>query len=719
MKEMLITKISKELNVSSKSIEVVLKLLNEGSTVPFIARYRKEVTGSLNEEEIREIEKHYKYQENLQTRKEEIIRLIDEKGMLTSELEKMILNAQKLQEIEDLYLPYKEKKKTKATEAIKFGLEPLADYIATFSYDMKTIIAHAQSFINDDVKDVDEAIKGASYILAERISDNAKYRKEVRKEAFRNGIIVTKVKKDHDDELGKYEIYYSFSQIVSKIPSYRVLAFNRAEKEKVITVKLQLENQNIIDYIIKAERLQPNNDVEMLYADIINDAYKRLIFPSIEREVRKDLTEKAGLYAIQVFADNLDELIMQPPLKDKWILGVDPAYRTGCKLAVINPNSTVKEIGVIYPHPKNNEEIKKEKLHKESAKKVLEILERYPVEYIAIGNGTASRETERFFKENFAEYKIAIVSEAGASVYSASEIAKKEFPDLQVEQRSAASIARRLQDPMAELVKIEPKSIGVGQYQHDVNQKQLSENLDFVMLKNINHVGVDLNTASAELLKYVSGLDRTIAKNIVDYRNENGSFKSRKEIKDVKRLGAKAFEQCAGFLKIYDGDNIYDKLFIHPEKYKLADQLLKYLEMDKSDIGSNELSQKIDDCNIEELAKVFEVSGVVIEDILRVLQNPNIDEREEMQIVEFDPTIQKIEDLKPGMRVKGQVRNIVQFGAFVDIGIKNDGLIHISQISKEYVADVQDFLNVSDIMDFKIKSIDEKKGKVQLTLIEE
>ncbi|MFV0425365.1 MAG: helix-hairpin-helix domain-containing protein, partial [Bacilli bacterium] len=532
------------------------------------------------------------------------------------------------------------------------------------------------------------------------------------------GVIQTKVKKTHNDDLGKYEMYYEFSQVVKKIPAYRTLAFNRAEKEKVINVKLIIDSEIITQKLVLFEVTNDNPEMKDFYNEIVLDACKRLIFPSIEREIRKELTETANVHAIELFASNLDELITQPPLKQKWILGVDPAFRTGCKLAVINPNSTLKEIDVIYPHPKENEMNKKDVLHEKSKVVINKILKEYPIEYIAIGNGTASRETEKFFKDNYSDYNIVIVSEAGASVYSASSVAKKEVPDLQVEQRSAVSIARRLQDPMAELVKIEPKSIGVGQYQHDVNQKQLSENLDFVMIKNINKVGVDLNTASSELLKYVSGLDGAVANNIVDYRNENGEFTNRKELMKVKRLGAKAFEQSAGFLQVYDGVNIYDKLFIHPERYKLADSILKEIKMAKEDIGSQELISKLEESNAYEIAKSLDVNEIIVEDIMRIFKDPTIDERGELKVVEFDPNVEKIEDLKTGMKIKGQVRNIVQFGAFVDIGIKNDGLVHISEVSNKFVNDVNDFLNVGDVLDFTVKSIDLEKNKVQLTLKE-
>ncbi len=717
MNKEIINKIKTELKIKDEQVISVLTLLEEGNTVPFIARYRKEATGSLDEEQIRVVEKEYAYQTNLPKRKEEVTRLIDEKGMLTEELKQEIQKAVKLQTIEDIYLPYKEKRKTKATEAIKKGLEPLSEYMMSFPKGEGSIEQEAIKFLNDEVKDTKEAIEGAGFIIAEKISDTAKHREFIRNETYKSGIIVTKAKKKAAvlDEKGKFEMYYDFQQAVSKIPSYRILAFNRAEKEKVISVNLELIEQSFLDYLIKEEVKDPESAAAKYYNEIVKDAYKRLISPSIEREIRSLLTEKADLHAIDMFAKNLELLLLQPPLKEKMVLGLDPAFRTGCKVAVITKTGMLSKIDIIYPtEPRNDIE--------GSSRKLDIILKEFPIDQIVIGNGTASRETEAFVKGYFAKREtkipISIISEAGASVYSASKLAQAEFPDLQVEQRSAVSIARRIQDPMAELVKIEPRSIGVGQYQHDVNQKVLAENLDFVMIKNINKVGVNLNTASSELLKYVSGLDKTIAKNIVDYRNEIGVFTKRSELKKVKRLGAKAFEQAAGFLKIIDGKEPLDSTFIHPESYKLAKLIIKELKVDTNKLGNEENNEQLKDVNINKLAEAHLVSTIIISDIISAFKTPNIDLREEIEVAEFDATITKIEDLKPGMEVQGQVRNIVDFGAFVDIGLKNDALIHISQISTSFVSNVLDVLSIGDVKKFKVKDVDVNKGRIQLTLKE-
>ncbi|MGL4589700.1 MAG: Tex-like N-terminal domain-containing protein [Mycoplasmatales bacterium] len=715
MNEQLINELSKQMDISVKQIRETIQLLADGSTVPFIARYRKEMTGGLDEEQIRSIQKEYEYGVNLQKRKEEIIRLIDEKGMLTPELEAEINQAQKLQTIEDLYLPYKEKRKTKATEAIKMGLEPLADFIYSFPVGKDVITKKAEQFITEEVKTIDDALTGAKYILAERIADSAKYRDYIRKFTYNNGILVTKIKKNAEkiDEKKKYEMYYNFTQVIKKLPAYRILAFNRAEKEKVISVKFDLEIDRIHEYLEKNELKKLESEAVIYVKAAIVDAYKRLISPSIEREIRAQLTEFADESAFTTFSQNLDVLIMQPPLKNIWVLGVDPAFRTGCKLAVINDLGGVEAIDVIYPTmPKNDVAGAKRKLK--------QYISKYPIGQIVVGNGTASREThlilEDFLKEEKLDIKLTIVSEAGASVYSASKLAQAEFPDLKVEERSAVSIARRVQDPMAELVKIDPKAIGVGQYQHDVNQTKLAENLDFVMIKNINKVGVDVNTASAELLKYVSGLDKTIAKNIVEYRQENGKIKSRAELKKVKRLGPKAFEQSAGFLKILDGREILDTTFIHPENYKLAKQLIKDYQIEATEIGTEMVFDRLTNASAQSLAEQYECSPVVIDDIVQALVMKNIDIRQEIIAATFDKKISTIEELSEGLVVEGQVRNIVEFGAFVDIGLKNDGLVHISELSTKFVKDVNEVLAIGEVRRFKIKSIDLEKGKVQLTM---
>lgn len=710
MNQTIINNLAKDLNIKVEQVKCVLDLLGDNNTVPFIARYRKEATGSLTEEQIFSIEKEYKYLANLEKRKEEIIRLIDERGMLTPELNSEINKAIKLQQVEDLYLPYKEKRKTKATEAIKKGLEPLANYInANIESDYEV---EAAKFLNEEVTTVEEAISGAGFIISERISDTAKYREYIRNFYFKNAILNTKVKKNGPttDEKSKYEMYYEFSQGINKIQSYRILAINRAEKEKVIGVSIEVNTDNIIDYLVKETMGNKNSATYKLF---IVDALKRLITPSIERETRAFLTDKASTTAIEMFTKNLDKLIMQPPVKNKIVLGLDPAFRTGCKVAVIDATGALLHVDVMFPTEPRNDIAG-------SSKMMNSLIKKYKVNQIVIGNGTASRETEEFVKNNLEDKTIPynIISEAGASVYSASKLAQSEFPNLTVEKRSAVSIARRIQDPMAELVKIDPKSIGVGQYQHDVNQKELSENLDFTMIKNINIVGVDINTASAELLKYVSGLDATIAKNIVTYREENGVINSRTEIKKVKRLGPKAFEQAAGFLKILDGKEPLDQTFIHPESYSVAKKIIKDLKIDIKNLGTNEVKEIVEACNKTEICEKYDLSIILLNDILKALTAPNIDARGELTVASFDKAITKIEDLKIGMIIEGEVRNIIEFGAFVDIGLKNDALVHISEISNSYVKNVSDFLEIGDIKKFKVKEVDVEKGRIQLSLKE-
>lgn len=708
------SKIKEELNVSEKQITTVLKLLEEGNTVPFIARYRKEMTGSLDEEQIRLIYKEYDYQNKLLQRKEEVIRLINEKEMLTPEIEKAINDAKILQEVEDIYLPFKEKRKTKATEAIKLGLEPLSKFILTFPKENGSILNEAKKYITKEVEDEQEAIEKAGHIIAEQISENAKIRQYLRDNCWKFGIITTKIKKDGDslDEKKKYEMYYNFSQVVKKIPAYRILAFNRAEKEKVIKVSMEVNEEYLIEYIEKNVIKQDGDSTKYL-KEFIKDSYKRLIFPSLEREIRAMLNEKASEQAIKLFSENLENLIMLPPIKEKIILGIDPAYRTGCKLAVIDQTGNLLKIDVIYPTlPNNNIEVSEEKITK--------LIDEYKINQVVIGNGTASRETQSFVKnyleKNNSNIPVAIVSEAGASVYSASKNAQNEFPDLEVQERSAVSIARRIQDPMAELVKIDPKSIGVGQYQHDVNQKDLNENLDFVMVKCINKVGVNVNTASQELLSYVSGFDKTIAKNLVLYRNENGEFKNRNEIKNVKRLGPKTYEQAIGFLKIFDGDDILDSTFLHPESYELAKKIINEEKINLDLLGTDEFISEIEKIDVKKMSEKYETTEFLINDILDTLKLGTIDLREELIAPEFNSEVTSIEELKVGMKIKGQVRNLVEFGAFVDIGIKNDGLIHVSEISEQFVQNVEDYLQIGDIKDFYVKEVDLEKERVQLTL---
>lgn len=714
MNQEIISNLSKELSITPKQINSVLSLLEEGNTVPFIARYRKEVTGNLDEEEIRSIEKEYSYLQKLEERKQEVIRLIDEKGMLTEDLVKQINGSNKLQEVEDIYLPFKEKRKTKATEAIANGLEPLANFILTFPKQEGSIEQEATKYVNDKVVSVKEAIIQAGYIIAENLSETKEVRQHLRKLFYDEGIIVTKAKKDAEtnDEKKKYEIYYDFKEPLKKLKSYRVLAINRSEKEKVINVKVEVDDEQVLAYLEKF-LIKKDSDATKYLKEFIKDSYKRLTYPSLVREMRNILTEQASERAIKLFSENLETLLMQPPVHDKTVLGVDPAYRTGCKLAVIDPTSKLLEIKVMYPTKPKEDIVGSEKI-------LDQLLAKYPINQIVVGNGTASRETESFLrnyiKNNKLDMPLSIVSEAGASVYSASKLAQTEFPDLHVEERSAVSIARRIQDPMAELVKIDPKSIGVGQYQHDVNQKELGESLDFVMLKNINKVGVNINTASGELLKYVSGLDKTIANNIVSYREENGSFKNRSEIKNVKRLGPKAYEQCAGFLKVLDGDQPLDSTFIHPESYDVAINFIKQYDLDLAELGTEAMISKLSKINIKEASQELKVSDQLITDLVEALASSQIDIRDELVAAEFDPSITSIDEVKPGMMIKGQVRNVVDFGAFVDIGIKNDGLIHISEISDQYIKDVTDVLKIGDIRDFRVKDVDIEKGRVQLSL---
>lgn len=697
---MIIDNVAELTDLKDRQIRVTLELLQEGNTVPFIARYRKEATGNLTEDQIRDVEREYNYFQKLEAKKEETLNKIDEKGLLTDELRNKIMQANKLQTLDDIYLPFKEKKKTKATEAIKNGLEPLADFILNNGNNVEE---EAKKYINDSVVNVEAAIEGALYIVAERISDNSEYRDKIRQNLWKFARLVVKKKKNAEeiDEKKVYEIYYDFSQAVNKLPSYRVLAINRAEKEKVVSVKFDYDDEYIANFLVSQEGRKLNDENRALVRQAVVDSLKRLILPSLQREIRKELTENADKQAIAIFSTNLNKLIMQSPLKNKWILGVDPAFRTGCKLAVVNTSSEMIEVDVIYPHPPVNKK-------KAAAEKLREIVAKYPIEQIVIGNGTASRETEEFVDELHLGVPYSLVSEAGASVYSASKVAQEEFPNLTVEYRSAVSIARRVQDPMAELVKIDPKSIGVGQYQHDVNQKLLSENLDFEMIKSINQVGVDLNTASRELLQYVSGLDKGLAKNIVDYRNEIGKYDKRSDLKKVKRLGAKAFTQSAGFLKILDGSDKLDATFIHPEDYKMAKEIIKH--------SSQEDRKYV--LNYDAVAEIEGLTEAKYEEIINYLNKPNLDIRSEVETASFSRKIRKIEDLKVGDVVQGEVRNVVQFGAFVDIGLKNDALVHISELSNKFISDVEDVLSLGEIRNFRIKEIDIEKEKIQLSLKE-
>ncbi|MCE5003094.1 Tex family protein [Staphylococcus pseudoxylosus] len=709
----LIQSIRDKYNFTTKQINAVLALLEDKNTVPFIARYRKEQTGGLDEVEIKQIDDEYQYMVNLQKRKEEVIHNIEEQGLLTTDLKKDILKQTKLQRVEDLYRPFKQKKKTRATEAKRKGLEPFAQWLKQSTIDM-SIESKAQQFITEEVPSVEDAIKGAQDIIAELVSDEPKYRSKILKDTFQHANIVTQKKKHAEDEKEIFSMYYDYAEPVKKIANHRVLAVNRGEKEKVLSVKVEMDTQGIENFICKNE-INDKHEGTYIIEDAIKDSLKRLIMPSIERELRGDLTEKAENHAIDVFSENLRNLLLQPPMKGKQILGVDPAFRTGCKLAVINPFGTFVAKGVMYPHPPVNK--------KEDAEKTfIQFVQSYDVELIAIGNGTASRETEQFVATMIQKHKLdvqfIIVNEAGASVYSASEVARSEFPEFQVEERSAVSIGRRVQDPLSELVKIDPKSIGVGQYQHDVNQKALEGALTFVVETAVNQVGVDVNTASRSLLQYVSGLTPTIAQNIIDYREENGAITHNKDIAKVKRLGAKTFEQSIGFMRIVDGKEPLDNTSIHPESYDVTYQLLKEIEMTSNDLGSEQLKLALNHVNIELTAEKLNVGQPTLEDIIKSLIAPNRDPRDEFETPILKSDVLSIEDLSKNMKLHGTVRNVVDFGAFVDIGVKQDGLVHVSKLSKKFVKNPMDIVSVGDIVDVWILDIDEKKGKVSLTMID-
>ena len=697
---------------SEKQVKSVLELLEENNTVPFIARYRKEATGGLDEVQIKQISDEYQYVANLQKRKDEVIHNIEQQGLLTNELKEAILKQTKLQRVEDLYRPFKQKKKTRATEAKRKGLESLAQWISDGQ--QGELSKKAEAYINDEVATVDEAIQGALDIIAEHVSDNPKYRSRILKDIYRQGNIVTAKKKKADDEKETFAMYYDYVEPIKNVANHRVLAMNRGEKEKVLSVKVEFDTQQIASAIEKNE-VKSNNPHGDYIKLAIEDSLKRLIMPSIEREIRADLTEKAEQHAIEVFSENLKHLLLQPPMKGKQILGVDPAFRTGCKLAVINPYGTFIDKSVIYPHPPKSKV-------EASEKEIVRMIKENNIELIAIGNGTASRETEQFVADVIKKYnldiKFIIVNEAGASVYSASEIARSEFPNFQVEERSAVSIGRRVQDPLSELVKIDPKSIGVGQYQHDVNQKELESALTFVVETAVNQVGVDVNTASKSLLQYVSGLSSAIAQNIIDYREENGAIKHNKEISKVKRLGAKTFEQSIGFLRIVDGSEPLDNTSIHPESYDVTYELLTVLNFDINDLGTDKLKTELSNINTNQIAEQLNVGVPTLEDIIKSLMAPNRDPRDEFETPILKSDVLSIEDLKEGMKLSGTVRNVVDFGAFVDIGVKQDGLVHVSKLSKKFVKNPMDVVSVGDIVDVWILDIDKNKGKVSLTMID-
>ena len=708
-KEIIITT-SNELGIKPNQVEATLKLLMDGNTVPFIARYRKEATGALNEEEIRAISEKYEYQVNLLKRKEDVIRLIDEKGLLNEELKQQILNAKKLVEIEDLYRPYREKKKTKATDAINNGLEPLAKKIMSFPI-TGNLDDLTKPYINEKVVDSNNALLGASYIIAEWISDNANYRKWMRSYIYKNGIITTKKKKDSIDLQKTYEMYYDYSEKVKEIKPHRILAINRAEKEKIINVSIVVDEGEILDYLSKKLIKNEKSFVCNIVFDAIKDSYKRLIFPSVEREIRSELTEKGEIVAIDNFSKNLEKLLLQPPMKQKVVLGFDPAYRTGCKLAVLDSTGQTLKIEVIYPHEPVNK-------YEEAKKTVLDLINQYNIDIIAIGNGTASRESEAFIadviKDSKRKVEYIIVSEAGASVYSASKIAIEEFPTLTVEKRSAISIGRRLQDPLSELVKIEPESIGVGLYQHDVNNKKLTESLDFVVSSAVNKVGVDINTASPSLFKYVSGITKKNISKIIEERNKK-RFKNRLEVKKI--LSSKTYEQSIGFLRVTEGDNMLDVTSIHPESYNLTLKLLDELNLSLKDMGTEDFNSKLN-IDLGDYAKLLNTDKYTLEDIIECLKKPNRDPRDSMPKPLLKSDILHIEDLKVGMKLQGTVRNVVDFGVFIDIGLKNDGLAHISKLTDKYIKHPMEVVSVGDIVDCYVSEINLEKNKVSLSLKE-
>ena len=706
MNDNIIKDIALELNIKSTQVEKTLKLLEEDNTIPFIARYRKEVTGNLDEEQIRRISEVYEYGVNLLKRKEDVIRLIDEKGLLTEELKNEIMRANKLVEVEDLYRPFKEKKKTKATEAIKNGLEPLAKQI--MAYTTKPLDDLVKPFLNENVTDENMALEGASYIIAEWISDNAYYRKWIRSFVYKTGVLETKLKKNAEDENKTYEMYYDFRENIRYAKAYRVLAINRAEKEKVISVNVDVDNDKIISFL-NEKVVKKEGIYNYIIENAIKDSLKRLIFPSVQREVRAELTEKAEDEATENFSKNLENLLMQRPMKEKNVLGFDPAYRTGCKLAVVDKTGKNIDIKVIYPHEPKNE--------KEKSKKVLlDLIDKYDIDIIAIGNGTASRESEAFvadvIKDAGRKVSYVIVNEAGASVYSASKLAIEEFPNLHVEERSAISIARRLQDPLSELVKIDPESIGVGLYQHDIPDKKLSSSLDFVVSTAVNSVGVNVNTASISLLKYVSGLTKTYINKLIKYREENGKIKNRSVIE--KLLSPKVYTQAIGFLRITNGENLLDSTDIHPESYGVTLKLLDKLNLSVLDIGTDKMDINID---VDKYADELNIDQYTLEDIVKSLKKPNRDPRDEMPMPLLKSDVLHLEDLKLGMHLQGTVRNVTPFGAFIDIGLKNDGLAHISKLSDKFVKHPMEVVNVGDIVDCYVDEIYLDKNKVGLSLI--
>lgn len=713
----IIEQLIKEFNLKSFQVQNTVNLIDEGNTIPFIARYRKEVTGELNDQVLRELYERLVYLRNLNERREDVKRLIDGQGKLTEEISKALDKAVTLQEIEDIYRPYKVKRKTRASIAKEKGLEPLATIIYAQMPSRTTVEELASKYIDAEkgVNTVEEAISGAMDIIAEEVSDNAEYRKALREIIFREGLIVSTAKKDEDSV---YRMYYDFKEPVSKIANHRVLAINRGEKEEFIQVKIDVDSSKCLMYLKGKSIRNTNADMGRYVELAIEDSYARLIFPSLERDIRNKLTEVAQEQAIKVFSENLRNLLLQPPVKDRVVLGLDPAYRTGCKIAVVDETGKVLETTVIYPTPPQNKV-------EEAKVKIKNLIEKYNVDIISIGNGTASKESEMFVVELLREIErkvyYMVVSEAGASVYSASKLGADEFPDFDVALRSAVSIARRLQDPLAELVKIDPKAIGVGQYQHDMNQKRLDESLGGVVEACVNNVGVDLNTASAPLLSYVSGVSSAIAKNVVEYREQNGKFKNRSEIKKVKKLGDKTFEQCAGFLRIADGDNILDNTSVHPESYKAAKKLLEKMDYKLSDVKLRKLhglDKKVEQYGIAKVAEELEVGVPTLRDIINELLKPGRDPRDELPKPVLRTDVLSMEDLKPGMVLTGTVRNVADFGAFVDIGVHQDGLVHISQLADKFVKNPMGIVAVGDIVKVRVLEVDVDRKRISLSMRE-
>ncbi|MFG6497774.1 Tex family protein [Fictibacillus sp. UD] len=703
-----------ELSVKGKQINQVIALLEEGNTVPFIARYRKELTGGLDEVQIKDIMDRWTYLQNLATRKEEIIRLIDEQGKLTEELTAAISKAQKLQDLEDIYRPYKQKRRTKATIAKEKGLEPLAHWLLEQNNDDP--LTKAAAYINEEkeVLSAEDALTGAKDIIAEMLSDDADMRKWIREDTFSKGEIKTDGKNTENDEKKVFEMYYEYQEPIRKIVPHRVLAVNRGEKENILRVSIVTPSELILSKMERKTIKRSSSPTAVYIREAMEDAYKRLIAPSIEREIRTALTEQAEERAIHIFSENVRSLLLQAPLKGKVVLGVDPAYRTGCKLGVVDETGKVLHIQTIYPTPPRSEVEK-------SAAVVKKLIEQYDIEIAAIGNGTASRETEQFIAETLKDLEksvaYVIVNEAGASVYSASSVAREEFPDLQVEERSAVSIARRLQDPLAELVKIDPKSIGVGQYQHDVSQKRLGEEISFVVETAVNQVGVNVNTASSSLLQYVSGLSKTVAQNIILKRNEVGKFKNRTELKKIPRLGAKTYEQCIGFLRVVDGNQPLDQTGIHPESYPATKSLLKELGFTPADIGSEALAEKLNSLSLDETSEKLDIGVPTLKDIIEGLTKPGRDPRDAFSGPVLKTDVLKMEDLSQGMELQGTVRNVVDFGAFVDIGVKQDGLVHISKLTNRFIKNPMDVVSVGQVVTVWVDSVDVAKQRIALTMI--